>query len=92
MIRLLTEIPERKKSMPDFKVAHCPDTLKLMIEYAANTDKVVYGISDLDGRVISKGDYHGPKCEICIKDLKTGRYQIWLMDGEDMIRTNFKVA
>lgn len=92
MIKSVVEATERRKNMVDFKMNLCDETSKLQISYSPNTSKVAYGISDLDGRVITRGDLEGNEHEICVKHLKTGRYVIWLMDGEDMIRTNFQVA
>lgn len=93
MISTLNDRFERKKNMADFELTQCEEAHKLCIKYKPQkTGRLAYGISDLDGRVLKTGDLQGEESEICIEKLKKGRYAIWVMDGDDMVRSNFEVA
>lgn len=60
---------------------------KLWIEYHPKTDKVIYDICDVDGRILLTGSLCSKRLEIDLSaKLRSGEYRLWILDGDHLLR------
>ena len=75
------------------KIKEEGSTRILVLDYIPKTDKAFYDISDLDGRVIQTGSILSDDASIQLRDgLRSGRYLIYVVDGDEVAKGRFKVA
>lgn len=76
---------------PDLKIK--VEGKSLSIHYPSKTWRSVYDISDLNGRILKRGEIlqDQPETLLSLEELKAGNYVLWIVDGADLFRLNFQL-
>lgn len=63
----------------------------LLVKYSIKTWRALYDVSDINGRIILKGELNPESTTISLDSLKTGTYILWIVDGADLLKYNFSL-
>lgn len=62
------------------------------VSYTPKTDRALFDICDMQGRVVRTGRVESKKTRIETKDLKPGHYLMWVVDAGEVVKTKFKLT
>lgn len=65
------------------------DQKSLSVHYPQNTDRTIYDVCDLNGRILKTGDINGNHAEIDLSDLESRMYIFLVLDGDTMTSRKF---
>lgn len=62
----------------------------LVVQYTIKTWRALYDISDINGRILLKGELEtSGSTAISLSKLKPNNYILWVVDGADLLKYNF---
>jgi len=64
----------------------------MTIEYHPTTDRTLYDICDLNGRIVQTGSIEKKFTEVDISDLSGSSYILLILDGDRVISRKFKLS
>ncbi|HKL04078.1 MAG TPA: T9SS type A sorting domain-containing protein [Cryomorphaceae bacterium] len=65
------------------------DQKSLTVYYPQNTDRTIYDVCDLNGRILKTGDICGNQATIDLSDLDSRIYIFLVLDGDTMKSRKF---
>lgn len=63
----------------------------LVVEYLPATDRTLYDICDLNGRIVQTGDISGLRTIVDTSALSPGSYILLILDGEMVTSRKFEI-
>lgn len=80
--------------MDEPKIEINREKMRAVITYEPRTSRVKFSISNQQGRIICTGDLSSGKgiCDGKDKNMQPGVYTLVVIDGEDMIKKQFKLG
>ncbi len=78
------------EEMCEIDLLHDSATSSLKIQYKSNSAVVFYDLCDEGGRVITTGKLDNGEAIVCTKALSNGVYTIFVVDGSELKKTNFR--
>lgn len=67
------------------------DGRKLGVKYRPQTERTLYDICDLNGRVILTGGIYDENTDINVNDLNEDQYIILILDGDKVCSKKFRI-
>jgi hypothetical protein len=64
---------------------------EMIVRYDIKTWRALYDISDINGRILLKGELNAEETTIALNDLKPATYILWIVDGADLLKYNFTI-
>jgi hypothetical protein len=65
---------------------------EMNIGYIPKTDRTVFDICDINGRVIKTGQIRSERTTIALEDLENDNYILLILDGDRVTSCKFSVA
>lgn len=89
----IIEHPVKRVELSEPQIEINEKTRELTLNYKPRTSMAVCTISDVHGRILCSGKLEGKDTLThCIKELQKGIYSLCIVDGEDMIKKQFRIG
>jgi len=69
-----------------------PSNGKMVIRYAPRTDRTIYDLCDLNGRVLKTGHINESETVLDISSLNSKKYVMLIVDGDQVISKRINLA
>ena len=64
----------------------------LYLKYAPQTERTVYDICSMNGRILKTGKISDSITEIDVEDLENNKYVLLILDGDRVINQDFTIS
>lgn len=64
----------------------------LRLEYEPYTDRAIFDICDLNGKVMRTGTLDNPTTEVDISGFQEGEYLLLVLDGEKIVKQKIRIG
>ncbi len=78
-------------AVQQIEVKVCNDTCVVLVNYNPKTERTLYDICDLNGRVIKTGEIKRDETKIEVSDLYDDQYILLVLDGDRVCSKKFRI-
>jgi hypothetical protein len=87
-----TEKQRLMNAVPDRLVVAFRGKSSIEISYTPKTDRTLYDICDLNGRILKTGGISDSKTQVDVSDLHEDQYILLVLDGDQLCSKKFTIA